>query len=35
MIFEIKEISVGIGKTLWGAPANKEVIIIKLGNRIG
>ena len=34
MIFEIKEISVGIGKALWGAPADKEVIIIKLGSRI-
>ena len=34
MIFEIKGISVGIGKALWGAPINKEVIIIKLGSRI-
>ena len=34
MIFEIKGISIGIGKALWGAPINKEVIIIKLGSRI-
>ena len=34
MIFEIKGISVGMGKALWGAPINKEVIIIKLGSRI-
>ena len=34
MIFEIKEISVGVGKALWGAPIDKEVIIIKLGSRI-
>ena len=34
MIFEIKDISVGIGKAFWGAPINKEVIIIKLGSRI-
>ena len=34
MIFEIKGISVGVGKVLWGAPKDKEVIIIKLGSRI-
>ena len=34
MIFEIKGITVGIGKASWGAPIDKEVIIIKLGNRI-
>ena len=34
MSFEIKGISVGIGKALWGAPINKEVIIIKLGSKI-
>ena len=34
MIFEIKDISGGVGKAIWGAPKDKEVIIIKLGNRI-
>ena len=34
MIFEIKGITVGIGKATWGAPIDKEVIIIKLGSRI-
>ena len=34
MIFEIKGITVGIGKATWGAPIDKEVIIIKLGVRI-
>lgn len=34
MIFEIKDVSVGIGKETWGAPVDKEVIIIKLGCRI-
>ena len=34
MIFEIKDISIGIGKAPWGAPVDKKVIIIKLGNRI-
>ena len=34
MIFEIKDVSIGIGKAPWGAPVNKEVIIIKLGSRI-
>ena len=34
MIFEIKDISIGKGKAPWGAPVDKKVIIIKLGNRI-
>ena len=34
MIFVIKDISIGIGKAPWGAPVDKEVIIIKLGSRI-
>lgn len=34
MIFEIKGITVGIGKAKWGAPVDKAVIIIKLGSRI-
>lgn len=34
MIFKIKDVSIGIGKAPWGAPVDKEVIIIKLGNRI-
>ena len=34
MIFVIEEISVGIGKAPWGAPEDKEVIIIKLGSKI-
>ena len=34
MMFEIKNVSIGIGKAPWGAPIDKEVIIIKLGSRI-
>lgn len=34
MIFEIKDVSVGIGNATWGAPIDKVVIIIKLGRRI-
>ena len=34
MNFKIKGISIGIGKAKWGAPVDKEVIIIKLGSRI-
>lgn len=34
MNFKIKDISIGIGKAKWGAPVDKEVIIIKLGSRI-
>lgn len=33
MTFEIKEITIGKGKTEWGAP-KEDVFIIKLGNRI-
>ena len=31
MTFEIKGVSVGMGNVAWGAPIDKEVIIIKLG----
>lgn len=34
MLIECKGISVGYGNTEWGAPADREVFIIKLGNRI-
>lgn len=34
MIFEIKEITIGKGKYEWGAPTERTVFIIKLGNRI-
>lgn len=34
MTFKIKGVSVGMGKVAWGAPVDKVVIIIKLGNRI-
>lgn len=34
MTFKIKGVSAGIGKVAWGAPVDKVVIIIKLGNRI-
>ncbi len=34
MLFEIKRISIGLGNPQWGAPKDKEVFIIKLGNRI-
>ena len=34
MTFKIKDVSAGIGKAAWGAPVDKVVIIIKLGNRI-
>ena len=34
MTFEIESIAIGIGKPEWGAPADKEVFIIKLGKRI-
>ena len=33
MLFEINNISIGKGKTGWGAP-DKDVFIIKLGKRI-
>ena len=31
--FKIKGVSVGMGNVAWGAPVNKAVIIIKLGNK--
>ena len=34
MLFELKEIKIGMGKTEWGAPGDKEVFILKLGDRI-
>ena len=33
MAFEIESITIGYGRTEWGAPADKEVFIIKLGKR--
>lgn len=33
MLFELKEIKIGIGKPELGAPQDKEVFILKLGNR--
>lgn len=32
--FEVKSISVGKGKPEWGAPADEDVFIIKLGKRL-
>ena len=34
MLFELKDITIGKGKTEWGAPEDKEVFILKLGDRI-
>ena len=34
MTFEIKDITMGMGKYEWGAPTERNVFIIKLGNRI-
>jgi hypothetical protein len=34
MLFELKDITIGKGNTEWGAPEDKEVFILKLGNRI-
>lgn len=34
MLFEIKSISIGFGNPNWGAPKDRQVFIIKLGNRI-
>lgn len=34
MLFELKDITIGKGKTEWGAPVDKEVFILKLGDRI-
>jgi hypothetical protein len=33
MLFELKGITIGNGNTAWGAPEDKEVFILKLGNR--
>ena len=33
MLFELKGITIGKGNTEWGAPDDKEVFILKLGNR--
>jgi hypothetical protein len=34
MSFELVNITIGYGNTLWGAPVDKKVFIIKLGNRL-
>lgn len=34
MAFEIESITIGYGRTEWGAPADKKVFIIKLGKRL-
>lgn len=34
MTFEIEGITIGYVRTEWGAPADKEVFIIKLGKRL-
>jgi len=34
MLWTITDISLGRGKTEWGAPADKDVFIIKLGSRL-
>lgn len=34
MLFRIEEINMGCGKAEWGAPVDKKVFIIKLGERI-
>jgi hypothetical protein len=34
MLFELDKITIGKGKTEWGAPADKEVFILKLGKRL-
>lgn len=34
MLFELEDITIGKGKTEWGAPEDKEVFILKIGNRI-
>lgn len=33
MMFELKEITIGIGNSEWGAPKDKEVFILKLGKK--
>lgn len=34
MKFRIGRVSIGLGKPEWGAPQDKEVLIIKLGERL-
>ena len=34
MTFRLKRLSLGYGRTEWGAPANQEVFILSLGKRI-
>jgi len=34
MTFEIESLAIGKGNSVWGAPEDKEVFIIKLGKRI-
>lgn len=34
MTFPVESISVGLGNPEWGAPTDKEVFIIKLGNKL-
>lgn len=34
MLCELKEIKIGMGKPEWGAPEDREVFILKLGERI-
>lgn len=34
MIFTVREISMGVGKPEWGAPTDRPVFIIKLGERL-
>ena len=34
MLFELDKITIGKGKTEWGAPDDKEVFILKLGKRL-
>ena len=33
MLFELDSITIGKGKTEWGAPEDKEVFILKLGDK--
>jgi hypothetical protein len=34
MLFKLNDICIGYGNPEWGAPKDKEVFILKLGNRI-
>lgn len=34
MTFAVEDIDIGKGKTEWGAPADRDVFIIKLGERL-